>query len=490
MAPSDVARSSLVCKMQKNPSQRVANDRPEPDANHLPIALLYHGFGRFADIANGISTDHILDNIDWRTFEEKVDEFMTSMDNYYIKEIFRNGEAVQRLNDIFGCFLEDRRPIAPGFIFEGRYSDGHALGPTNTVEVILEVKNELSGTSAEPTIELAAYYTQSLKKDPVRDDLSLFSFPALGIVLAGQYRRTIISPVTQSVIGPHISFYALAYKQRTRLVALTSLIPTTTESGNNWVKPALLNAFKAACGLRHYIHKDSKEFSTCKKEFLPIQRNLPYVNEVAAYPPGAGAGASISTIHFHIHKEAYQRQNTRNPNRSLYFATLDNPDNNKNKVVVIVKFTRKYCPELHSFCASQGRAPQLLGYSTIPGGWHVVVMERIEHRDMNLQSYAPKHIRKWSKDLESLVSGFHNEGWVHGDLRDANLIVSDENPTQVMLVDFDWGGKDGAVYYPTALLHEELEKPGRQGDLSITKEDDERVLAFTLNKLEQITGAL
>jgi hypothetical protein len=79
------------------------------------------------------------------------------------------------------------------------------------------------------------------------------------------------------------------------------------------------------------------------------------------------------------------------------------------------------------------------------------------------------------------VSGFHNEGWVHGDLRDANLIVGNENPGQVMLVDFDWGGRNGQVSYPTALVHEELVKPG--GDLCITKEHDDYVLAHTLAKL-------
>jgi hypothetical protein len=282
-------------------------------------------------------------------------------------------------------------------------------------------------------------------------------------------------------IGPHIGFYALAYKKRTRLVALTPLLPMTAESGNDQVRPALLNAFKAACLLRHCIHKDSEDLFTRKKESLPIpiQGNLPYVTEVATYSPSGGA--SSSTVCFQIQGEAYQGRDTRYPNRFLYSATLDNLDKNQ----VIVKFTRRYCPGLHSFCASQGHAPQLLGYGTIPGGWLVVVMEKIEQQDTNLRSYAHKHLQAWSKDLKSLVSGFHNEGWVHGDLRDANLIVGNENPGQVMLVDFDWGGRNGQVSYPTALVHEELVKPGG-GDLCITKEHDDYVLAHTLAKLAQM----
>jgi hypothetical protein len=154
----------------------------------------------------------------------------------------------------------------------------------------------------------------------------------------------------------------------------------TAESGNDQVRPALLNAFKAACLLRHCIHKDSKELFTRKKESLPIpiQGNLPYVTEVVTYSPSGGA--STSTICFQIQGGAYQGRDTRYPNHFLYSATLDNLDKNQ----VIVKFTQQYCPGLHSFCASQGCAPQLLGYGTIPGGWLVVVMEKIEQQDINL----------------------------------------------------------------------------------------------------------
>jgi len=37
------------------------------------------------------------------------------------------------------------------------------------------------------------------------------------------------------------------------------------------------------------------------------------------------------------------------------------------------------------------------------------------------------------------LSDFHDAGFVHGDLRDANIICDGDS---VMLIDFDWGGKD------------------------------------------------
>ncbi|KAF8262333.1 hypothetical protein EI94DRAFT_1743908 [Lactarius quietus] len=347
MAPCHVAQYRQVCNLQKEPNQRIANDRPRLDADHLPTALLYHGFGRFLDASSGASTYHNLD-INPREFESRVDKFMASMDAYYDFEVDRKAIAVKRLNDIFECCLgKNTPPLAAEMVVDGEFSDGRVLGPANTIEVILQVENELGSSDTDPIIECCANYTQAV--------ISRFSFPALGII----------------VVGSHIAFYALAYlyQERTRLVALTPLLLTTTESGNNWAKPALLDAFKAACILRYHIHEDTKKFLASQKELLPSQRNLPYVNEVAAYPPGAST--LTNTICFHICDEAYQGK-TRYPNRFLYIATL----NNTEKEVVIVKFTRQYFPEFHAFCAEQGHAPQLLGYGMIPGGWRVVVMEK------------------------------------------------------------------------------------------------------------------
>jgi len=57
-----------------------------------------------------------------------------------------------------------------------------------------------------------------------------------------------------------------------------------------------------------------------------------------------------------------------------------------------------------------------------------------------------------------------------------------------MLIDFDWGGKEGLVSYPTPNLNPELLQGRVSGDLRIMKEDDRRVLKNTLAKLMAIDG--
>ena len=82
-----------------------------------------------------------------------------------------------------------------------------------------------------------------------------------------------------------------------------------------------------------------------------------------------------------------------------------------------------------------------------------------------------KYFGRWKSDLQELVAEFHNMGFVHGDLRDTNILSGDDG--SVKLVDFDWGGRGGAVSYPTPRLNR---------DLRITKEDDLRILGNTLEK--------
>jgi hypothetical protein len=85
---------------------------------------------------------------------------------------------------------------------------------------------------------------------------------------------------------------------------------------------------------------------------------------------------------------------------------------------------------------------------------------------------------KWIDDLEKLMQSFHEYGFVHGDLREPNILCDGET---AMLIDFDWGGKvgDSEAYNTTAWLCPEL-TDGRHGaDPKITKNDNRRVLQNT-----------
>ena len=186
LAPSTVAKPSEVYRVQLDPSDRLMNDRPKTDTDRVPIALLYHGFGRFLDVLKGASTHDTL-RFDRRTFEEKVDEFVGFMNEYYPNESIRNKKALKSLNAIFKCVIGDCRMLTQAVVSGLSTSDGHAISLTLCIEVILEVKNELSETDADPIFELSSYYTQAIKEEEgsLQGLLGCFPFPALGIVVIG-----------------------------------------------------------------------------------------------------------------------------------------------------------------------------------------------------------------------------------------------------------------------------------------------------------------
>ena len=155
--------------------------------------------------------------------------------------------------------------------------------------------------------------------------------------------------------------------------------------------------------------------------------------------------------------------------------------------VILVKFARQYSPELHEICAQAGHAPALLAYQCLPGGWHGVAMDfEVDAVPITDHGHISEHLERWKTDLWKLVHHFHSQGFVHGDLRDANILIG--NDGTVKLVDFDWGGEVDQVSYPTPMLNRELLDGRVSEDLKITKADDLRVLQNTLVKAQQLAA--
>lgn len=93
----------------------------------------------------------------------------------------------------------------------------------------------------------------------------------------------------------------------------------------------------------------------------------------------------------------------------------------------------------------------------------------------------PRHLDKWTEDLRDLMQSFHDAGFVHGDLREPNILCDGE---KLKLINYDWGGVVGEAHYPHAQLCYEL-TDGRDGsDPRITKDDDKRILQDTLEGLK------
>ncbi|KAI9510392.1 hypothetical protein F5148DRAFT_593466 [Russula earlei] len=317
------------------------------------------------------------------------------------------------------------------------------------METIVEMQNEIGSGSSDPEIQLIATYGQmndhQLESGCHKDLYAKFRFPALAI----------------SIIGSYIGFGALILLDRPRFVALTPLLSTRFPSGDDLARPALIQAFCAACILRSNIHRDMLQLLT-----HPLAPSLPERTShmFRRYQYGVPIANYDGQLEFSILDVMNKTDDPelRDENRFLFGAKMQDE-------VVVVKSTRHYCPDLHDFCAKRGQVPKLLGYGTVPGRWIVVVMELVEHD--SLSAHASMRWIPVESGPFKLMEDFHSEGFVHGDLREANFILpcrEVDGRGRIMLTNFDWGGKIGKGFYLTWLLNKQLTEGRQSKSLMIT----------------------
>jgi len=169
----------------------------------------------------------------------------------------------------------------------------------------------------------------------------------------------------------------------------------------------------------------------------------------------------------------YQKPLETDATCKTYLATLTN-----DSAQVVVKFVTSYGEEVHMAMADAGFAPNLLYCGpTLTDNlddYKMVVMEYVSARDKD-----PTRLLDAEElgQLGEIIKTLHTKGYVFGDLRRPNIVVTKEK--KVQLIDFDWAGKEGDVRYPMCLSPYISWAPSVHEDELIRKEHD----LFMLNKL-------
>ncbi|KAF8343363.1 hypothetical protein F5887DRAFT_1283597 [Amanita rubescens] len=439
IAPSSAAKPDISETLE--PTEKIFDDRPEPDPNIPPVALLYEGFGHFLDIMDGRDVPGMAD-IDVMKLHREVDDSTLPQQHFL---------GTSRYQD---------PPLSAAAIDSGN-SDGYNTGPHRAATAVVDIKNRITGINAIPYVELACYVVR-LNATGMGNHPELFQqwrVPCLGL----------------TIVGCKLTFYAIiTIGHQLKLVSLTPTFSCIQSASDGRDRASLYLAFTAASVLQARILQDVEKLldNPPSGPVLRYDNCFPAVFKLRKYPP-----PSNDYFSFKIQLLFPDPR----PNRLLYVAQT--PD----EKIVLIKFARRYSIELHDFCLGLGHAPQILAFERLPGGWYGIAMEWIEsgvpitHSESTLSA---AHLDRWKKELQDLVEKFHLAGLVHGDLRDANILCKEES---MWLIDFDWGGKDGELFYPTANLNPELLDGRVSNDLRITKEDDRRVLRKTLSKLRAIS---
>jgi RIO1 family len=226
----------------------------------------------------------------------------------------------------------------------------------------------------------------------------------------------------------------------------------------------LYRAFAAACDLQARIIADTRKAVEARNEPLRfIDFEHPSISQLRRFDSDDPQDVFRFQIEMHIDRT--QRINS----REIYIATSREYEGD-----LVVKFVQRYSLDLHLFCYNKAHAPKILGYQQLSGGWWGIAMECLPHaRTLDRPELA--------SEIRALVDDFHHKDLVHGDLRECNILCTDE---KWWVIDFDWSGVAGEVEYPHASLTEELliVRGGRL-DLKITVEDDLAILDRTLARV-------
>lgn len=137
---------------------------------------------------------------------------------------------------------------------------------------------------------------------------------------------------------------------------------------------------------------------------------------------------------------------------------------------LLVKFTQFYGHAVHDELARAKYAPELLGFTHLPGGWKMVVMEFLQGPVWQNGSSLSEHDTTVQRELsivrDKILPLLQKKGYVHGDIRMANLMfrmgrAGDDSDPAVKLVDFDYAGEAGKTTYPWN-LNTTLRPPGHR----------------------------
>ena len=360
-----------------------------------------------------------------------MDRLVTSLRKIEDEKAKQEGTQNILLDILFRAGAEFEHSVKARRAVDGRIPAAHG-GPL----FIVEYKRQMD--VVEP--QLAGYFLQ-LAVGARAQIVCGWRQPALGIIIRGEVRYFLSADVTDPSIvpGSFISFLGLVtIDTQVRMLPITLTLPCTDSALES--RAALYAAFSAARELVESIEKDAKEFaeSPAPEPQSPILHKFPNIQSLRLHQPSSNSQQE-QRIAFQITDSLGNGAQ----DRFLYLAKCE-------VKTIPVKFSRTYGKELHEFCAARNCAPQLLAFERLPGGWYAIAMEfhskavRVDHSPL-----LAAHGEIWMKNMDDIVKAFHEHGFVHGDLRPPNSIVDEE---KLLLIDFDWGGKEGEAKFPDAKL--------------------------------------
>ncbi|KAG6884517.1 hypothetical protein C0993_010440 [Termitomyces sp. T159_Od127] len=171
------------------------------------------------------------------------------------------------------------------------------------------------------------------------------------------------------------------------------------------------------------------------------------------------------------------------PEKLVFCVTVNDPHGEIQER--LVKFTNQYSYDAHVHLSKLNLSPRIRAMNPISTDWTAIVMDNLELPtlfDLKVKTDISKEDRdKVRNKVRGIVQELHEGGFVHGDVRDTNILVDPASlhtaDVMVFLIDFDWAGAAGDARYPNDINTQTLEWPKgvKGGELILSEHDLELV---------------
>ncbi|KAG6893785.1 hypothetical protein C0992_008643 [Termitomyces sp. T32_za158] len=221
-------------------------------------------------------------------------------------------------------------------------------------------------------------------------------------------------------MGIHLNFYGAIWDGiSVRVEPLTRGLDLTTPWKEKWGRYEMASVLDAVMeGVKHI----QEHYASIIEQ--KICRNYPFLSSYRNDVEQKDVGF--------IYNEQLQEDTL------LFSATTDSDES------IVVKFTTQYSVDAHQHMAHLDMAPKIRQSIAISADWLAIVMDLSDYTslyDLSPQLSELQWVKVQSR-VRDIVQELHRGCFVHGDIRDTNLLVDStslaDDVVRIHLVDFDW----------------------------------------------------
>ncbi|KAG1810445.1 uncharacterized protein HD556DRAFT_54243 [Suillus plorans] len=446
-SPSAAAKSKEYCSIQRGPRElcdgRYAHEKPA-DTTAPPIQLFNPAFAYFSSKA--FDPEYVVPDEVLRDIQNLMPTFAAIHSSGNDRKV----NITPLLEKVIQQTLLHTKSRHGGYIPDAVAVHVHGHIPIHLV--VVEEKNEVGDGDSDPSVQ-ASFSFVHLTRDSQSTELrSKCNCPTFLIAHAGPWLAVLGAVFTEKYIVQRLTDFiwiparsALDDDQFLRIGRVLYALRESVAQLRDWYDNVL------ECGEPPY---DASR-PTVHSRFYPTPDTY-LRNEIS--------------VQF-----KYERPLEHDASCVTYLAKTqeDNPIN------VVVKFVTRYGEDVHMAMAEAGFAPKLLYYGKIDvgkgmpsyGGLRMVVMEYVDGTTACSSLRLPPNFHQ---ELEDAIEYCHGKGFVFGDLRKPNIMITKDG--KVQLIDFDWAGRKDEVKYPVSISSAIRWPKGAQGLGPILEEHDRDML--------------